>query len=197
MAEPDALRLTHGLRRLIELSIFVDAPDHELGRVADDVDALVERLSAFGMRDRWYDADTALGFLGYLDHSPFVGVRHPMSPPMHIDRFEGGVVGRAVFGRAYEGPPGSVHGGFVAAAFDEVLGAAQALTGRPGYTGTLTVRYERPTPLAVELEFRGWVDRVEGRKIFTKGECFAGETCTARADAVFLSVADVAEPGLG
>ena len=31
------------------------------------------------------------------------------------------------FGAAYEGPPGSVHGGIIAAAFDEVLGMTQSL----------------------------------------------------------------------
>ena len=36
------------------------------------------------------------------------------------------------FGSAYEGPPGCVHGGFVAAAFDEVLGFVQSLGGQPG-----------------------------------------------------------------
>ncbi len=79
------------------------------------------------------------------------------------------VEGRGTFGVAYEGPPGHVHGGFLAAAFDEVLGMAQSLTGNPGMTGTLTIRYRRPTPLLTELVFEAYVDRVEGRKIFTHG----------------------------
>ena len=41
----------------------------------------------------------------------------------------------------------------VAAAFDEVLGFVQSLSGRPGMTGTLTVRYRKPTPLHTELRF--------------------------------------------
>ena len=62
-------------------------------------------------------------------------------------------LGLVRFGSAYEGPPGHVHGGFVAAAFDEVLGYVQSLGGRPGMTGTLTVRYRSPTPLYTELRF--------------------------------------------
>ena len=61
------------------------------------------------------------------------------------------IKGTVTFGSAYEGPPGHVHGGYVAAAFDELLGMTQSLGGMPGMTGTLTVRYRRPTPLRTEL----------------------------------------------
>ncbi len=69
-----------------------------------------------------------------------------------------GVIGHANFGVAYEGPPGYVHGGIIAAAFDEVLGMAQSLTGNPGMTGTLSIRYRRPDPcLLTELVFeKAW-----------------------------------------
>ena len=42
------------------------------------------------------------------------------------------VVGHVVFGDAYEGPPGCVHGGFIAAAFDEVLGFTSRSPACPG-----------------------------------------------------------------
>ncbi len=98
------------------------------------------------------------------------------------------VVGRVRYGYAYEGPPGCVHGGMIAAAFDEVLGFAQSLSGKPGMTGTLTIRYRKPTPLDTDLLFEGWVEKVEGRKIFTVGHCKAGEEITAEAEGLFISV---------
>jgi acyl-coenzyme A thioesterase PaaI-like protein len=98
------------------------------------------------------------------------------------------IIGRANFGAQYEGPPGHVHGGIIAAAFDEVLGMAQARTGRPGMTGTLTIRYRRPTPLHTEVVFEARVDRVEGRKIFAAGTLHAGETLCAEAEGIFISV---------
>ena len=61
----------------------------------------------------------------------------------HGDR----VTARSRFGSAYEGPPGCVHGGYVAAAFDELLGAAQSLSGTQGMTADLEVDYRTPTPL--------------------------------------------------
>jgi acyl-coenzyme A thioesterase PaaI-like protein len=81
-----------------------------------------------------------------------------------------------------------VHGGFLAAAFDEVLGMAQSLTGNPGMTGTLTIRYRRPTPLLTELTFEAFVDRVEGRKIFTHGTLSANGLLTAEAEGLFIAV---------
>jgi acyl-coenzyme A thioesterase PaaI-like protein len=81
-----------------------------------------------------------------------------------------------------------VHGGFVAAAFDEMLGFAQSLTGNPGMTGTLTVRYRAPTPLKAELGLEAWVERVEGRKIFARGTIRAGALLTAEAEGLFVSI---------
>ena len=47
------------------------------------------------------------------------------------------------------------HGGYVAAAFDEVLGLAQDLGGQSGMTGTLTIKYRRPTPLHADPHVPG------------------------------------------
>ena len=98
------------------------------------------------------------------------------------------VIGTVAFNAAYEGPPGNVHGGMVAAAWDEVLGMAQSLSGNAGFTGTLTIKYRTPTPLYEELVFKAWVDRVEGRKIFTAGTCHAGDRLTSEAEGIFITV---------
>ena len=55
------------------------------------------------------------------------------------------VTGHVTFGRAYQGPPGQVHGGVIAGVYDQVLGLANFVVGRPGFTGTLSVRYVAPT----------------------------------------------------
>ena len=60
----------------------------------------------------------------------------------------GGCWSEFTLGPVYEGPPGHVHGGLVAAMFDELLGFAQ-LSG--GFTGTLTIRYV-PGEALVELK---------------------------------------------
>ena len=55
-------------------------------------------------------------------------------------------------------------------------------------TGRLTVSYRSPTPLATELRFVGWLERVEGRKIFTRGELWAGDRLCAEAEGLFISI---------
>jgi acyl-coenzyme A thioesterase PaaI-like protein len=76
----------------------------------------------------------------------------------------------------------------VAAAFDEVLGMAQSIGGKPGMTGTLTVRYRSPTPLHTDVRFEGRLDRESGRKLFTSGRLWAGDTLCAEAEGLFISV---------
>jgi acyl-coenzyme A thioesterase PaaI-like protein len=82
-----------------------------------------------------------------------------------------------------------VHGGYILAAFDEVLGLAQDLGGQPGMTGTLTTKFRRPTPLHTDLRFVARIDRIEGRKTFTVGELYDPDgNLLAEADAVFITV---------
>ena len=97
-----------------------------------------------------------------------------------------GVEAHGTFGAAYEGPPGYVHGGWIALAFDEMLGIANIAAGHPGMTARLTVHYRKPTPLFRELRFRAWVDRVEGRRIMSRAEVWDGDTLTAEADGLFV-----------
>ena len=68
---------------------------------------------------------------GFFDHSPMLGRGQPDRAADLAARPRRAHDGRARrrSARAYEGPPGCVHGGFIAAAFDEVLGAVQSLSG--------------------------------------------------------------------
>ena len=129
----------------------------------------------------------------FLDRSPIIGAINPIAMPMTISTStdENGrvnVVGHVTFGSAYEGPPGCVHGGIIAAYFDEVCGVAQSTTGNPGMTVNLTIDYRAPTPLHRPLEFRAHVDSVEKRKITTKGSLYHGDTLCAEATGIFVSM---------
>ena len=123
-----------------------------------------------------------------FDYSPFIGLANPMSPPMHMDYDGDRVVCDVTFGSAFEGPPGCVHGGYVAAAFDEVLGAAQSLSGDQGMTARLITNYRFPTPLHEPLRVEAWLDRREGRKIFVQGSMSTGNVVTAEAEGLFIAL---------
>lgn len=193
----EAWRLASQLRRIIELLTLVEAPAQELHDAADAAAAFADRLDELLPKRTWsYEGFSEAAVAGspaaFFDRSPIIGRANPLAAPIDLSVVGEGddihVEGRARFSAAYEGPPGTLHGGFVAASFDEVLGLAQTLAGRTGMTGTLKVVYRSPTPLYEELRFRAWVDRIEGRKIFVAGTCHAGDRLTAEAEAIFIAV---------
>ncbi len=187
-------RLAEAMRRVIERLTTTEAPEAELRRAAERLEEYADHLATHPSHRRYegYAESATAGSEpeggGHFDWSPLIGRANPLAPPIVMRSENDRVHGRVVFGTAYEGPPGCVHGGFVAAAFDEVLGYAQALTGNPGFTGTLTIRYRTPTPLHAKLTFDAGVDRVEGRKIFASGTLHAGEQLCAEGEGVFISV---------
>ena len=185
-------RLADAMRLVIERLVPSNAPVDELGAAADGLERYAEALRAHPRLRRGHGhAESAnAGDVGaFFDQSPIIGLANPLAPPVTIARAgEKQAIATVVFGSAYEGPPGSVHGGFVAAAFDEVLGYVQSLSGAPGMTGTLTVRYRRPTPLHQKLVFHAELSRVEGRKIFAEARLEADGEVTAEATGIFISM---------
>lgn len=119
---------------------------------------------------------------------PFIGPSHPLAPPFVVHRHGDRAVGTATFGHVYEGPPGAVHGGVVAAMFDMVLGAATSIARLPGLTGTLTVRYRRATPIDREIRYEAWVERAEERKVLVAGVSTCDGELLAEGEAIFVRV---------
>jgi len=186
-------RLADAGRLVIERMATVDAPHEVIERAAELIEAAARELEGHGQLRRYEGFAESANAGGapspHFDHSPIMGMANPIAAPTRIESGgEGAIVMHIRFGSAYEGPPGSVHGGVVAAAFDEVLGMTQSLSGEPGMTGTLSIKYRRPTPLHTDLRFVGHLERVDGRKIFTKARCFAGDELTAEAEGLFIRV---------
>jgi acyl-coenzyme A thioesterase PaaI-like protein len=193
---PDAYRialreLAASLRELTAAVSDTTASRHELEQFTAQARALLDRMrvapsgrtrAGYG-KVAEHDSERA-----FLDTSPIIGLANPVAPPMRMWVDGEAICGVVTFGAAYEGPPGHVHGGFLAATFDDVLGAAQSATGKPGMTASLALKYRNPTPLGREARFRGWIDHVVGRKIHTRGTLHVGETLCAEAEATFISV---------
>jgi acyl-CoA thioesterase FadM len=55
-------------------------------------------------------------------------------------------------------------------------------------TGSLHVTYLKPTPLGVELEIRGRVKEIKGRKVVVDVSVFADGVVTARGEVVALQM---------
>ena len=186
--------LAEEVRAMIREILTTQATPDEVRRVHELVRAGVAALAAgaHGVADGVGEAALIERGRNFLARSPVMGSINPLAMPLAITVIGEGasaaVEGRVTFSNAYEGAPGCVHGGFVASTFDEVLGVAQSASGNPGMTVNLTVDYRSPTPIKRELVFRGWCEKVEGRKIFTRGTVHAGDTLCAEATGLFVSM---------
>ncbi|MCF2532730.1 PaaI family thioesterase [Yinghuangia soli] len=178
-------RLAEAARRLVEAVKLADAEGDAdaLQSVADDVSDLAARIAALpSLRDR----EPNLADLQLHERSPLVGAANPLAPPMELEADGPVIRAHAVFNAAYEGPLGRVHGGYVAAAFDEVMGVAQSGSGRLGMTAYLTVRMKRSTPLHERVDYEAEVTRVEGRKAWVTARSYAGGVLVADAEGLFV-----------
>jgi len=184
-------RVASALRAVIERFVATTAPIEVFHGVADELEAVAARLGEYPQGHLFLGFAEAAN-LGpaeaMLDNSPLMGLSNPLAPPMDISIVGNEVSGTVTCGSAYEGPPGHVHGGFIAAMFDDLLGLAQGLSGHHGMTGRLTIHYRSPTPLHTELTLRGWLERADGRKILCRGTMHAGEVLCAEAEGLFITV---------
>ena len=190
---PEHERLAEALRRVTNQLVLTAASPEELARAAEQVEAVAEALAP--VTPEWTLSVPA--FVSsrephrYFPFSPQIGLSNPLAPPVRVWIDDDDTVhGTVNLDAAYEGPPGCVHGGFIAAGFDEVLGFTQAHANRPGMSANLTIDYRSPTPLHRELHFRGRIERVDGRKTFTSAELVVAdeERVCARATGLFIAV---------
>ncbi|MCU1351006.1 MAG: hypothetical protein JWM05_215 [Acidimicrobiales bacterium] len=189
--QADLKALADATRLLVNRLVATDAPDEVIRAATVEVAAAADRFAGYhqGSLYGFGESANAGGYdMPMYDHSPLIGIGNPLAPPLQLRQDGDVLIGTVTFGGAYEGPPGCVHGGYIAAGFDEVLGATQSMSGAPGMTGTLSIRYESPTPLHTELRYEGRLVGVERRKIFTEGLLYAGDQLTARAEGLFISM---------
>ena len=167
--------LAGALRRLLDVAVdarTLDAPT--LVHAAHAIDGASEAIEA--ARDR-LPLDQRL--------IPFDGQRAPM-PAWEFELHGDGLVARGRFSNGHTGPPGTVHGGWVAFAFDEILGWANVQAGFPSMTGKLTIRYRKPTPVGVPVEFSVPWPRVEGKRVHVHGTLSVDGSVTAEAEGLFV-----------
>ena len=186
----DELRaLADAVRRLADVTVRSAPPPELTATLASEVDAIADRLSAH-VPDPPFPrfvagiADDAV----ITDRMPFDAVIGPFNPialPVEVAVEGDRAVGRARFTTAYEGPPGLVHGGVLAAAFDMVLSVANQAAEVAGPTVSLTMRYRRPTLLHRDLVIEAEVAETDGRRTRTTGRVVQDGKVTVEAEGVF------------
>jgi acyl-coenzyme A thioesterase PaaI-like protein len=178
------------VRRINSLIVGTPVEDAVLGSVAGELEAavaLLEKGAGPGRRPRVHP-DAKGPPQDYFPTSPVIGFANPIAPPVEVVLAEGGLDGKVFFDYQYEGPPGCVHGGVIALVFDELLGAANISVNAPGMTGTLTIRYRKPTPILTDLRLEARFVSRDGRKIRTWGGMYDGDELTAEAEGIFIEL---------
>ena len=177
--------LAQSVRELADAVIRTEVDDEDVRLAQAEIEAITKRLrerqlaGSYGVRFNGAGQARAWG-------NAVVGLRNPVAPPLVVQHDDSGRAWSDFrLGAAYEGPPGLVHGGVSALILDQLLGEAASAGGKPGMTGTLTLRYRRATALG-DLHAEARIDRVEGYKTFTVGTISDAEGVTVEAEAVFI-----------
>jgi acyl-coenzyme A thioesterase PaaI-like protein len=188
-AEADRVRglyapLADAVRDLIDATIRTEVDDDVVDSARTAIEAVTQSLR---------QQTRPLGVSFVVDGRPLplgnaaVGVCNPIAPPLVVRHdSDGRCRSEFVLGTAYEGPPGRVHGGVSALILDHMLGeAASEGLSKARFTGTITVKYLRGTPLG-PLRCEAWIDRAEGVKVFARGTISDPDGVTVEAEGVFI-----------
>jgi hypothetical protein len=187
-------RLADAVRRVVEDGALVDAAQASEADL-ESLIAATETLSAQFAAVASHRENGGLNYEGsgwegaLIERSPISGHSNPLAAPLVVEPMGGdGVLhAHANYGYAYEGPPGHLHGGAVAGAFDEMVGIGQAASGQAGFTGRLTIRMRRPTPLHTRIDYEAGVTSAEGRKIKVWSRSTAGGEVLCDAEALMIT----------
>ena len=138
-------RLALGVRGLVEDIAVADSTAgvealHDASRKVDEARKAISTLATLT------EGDISLRENLPPERGPFLGQGNAVAPPLHLDVAEDHAIGWAIYGKAYDGSVGLVHGGAVTASFADVLASAQALHAPQAHIGTITVRFRAPIP---------------------------------------------------
>jgi hypothetical protein len=187
------------VRRVTSLVLALEAPSPVVAELCAALERAEQQLAALApadLRPRVGANAEGSGRL-YLDHSRDVGAFNPVFPGYTIAVEGNRAEGTVAFPVLYEGPPGLVHGGFLAVFFDQAIQHHNCDLGQAGKTTRLEIRYRAPTPLLATLRFE--IERaVADGRIESTARLFAGSAlcseATVRAVAGDLAALPAAAP---
>lgn len=99
-----------------------------------------------------------------------------------------GVTGRFVVRPALEGGPGVIHGGVMAAIFDELQGFSGMITQLVAVTAHLEVDYRKPIPLGATVNLDSTVHGRAGRKLYTSANAWIDGNMVASSQGIFVII---------
>lgn len=119
---------------------------------------------------------------------------NPQALPLEL-HFDGDTASATTVPNAlYEGPPESVHGGFLAHLMDCMLGTLVQSTGRRAVTATLEMTYLARTPLDVPVDLGARIVESSGRKILAEAWVEVDGARTVGARGLFIELREIPWP---
>lgn len=181
--------LAQAVRALIDATVRTAADEPAIRAATAAIEAVTESLQPLSTAG-WQHLRHAETGRPILFTNPAAGGRNPVAPPMVIHHDpDGRCWSEFTLGAAYEGPPGMAHGGISALVLDHLLGEAASVgLTKPRFTGTITLRYLRGTPLG-PLRAEAGIERVDGAKTFARGFIHDADGPTVEAEGVFITPA--------
>lgn len=185
------------IRDLIHALASADADDGSLEQVAVLVRSALDVLGPAPRRRRDFPDFANLSAIGdagmdLTDHAmadrAVAGPANPASVDITTQQVGDEALATVRFGAAFEGAPGRVHGGLIAAVFDDLTNYALAIIQEPGFTGRLTVNFRRPIPIETPVEFRARIRERDGRKLYIEADATIDDETLATAEALFILV---------
>ena len=185
-------RLAAATRALNEKLVSTDINPELAAALTEKIEDLTAELSRAEQVDGLVDM-AKRGERGTIDNVmgelvAMAGRSHPCSPDLVWQEEPNRITGTMTFGQAFEGPPGHVHGGWVAGVLDHLMGMTHVRTGYPGMTGGLSVRYLKPTPLNQVIQVSAEARELDDKRTEVKAAMRCGDTTTATAEAIFVRV---------
>jgi acyl-coenzyme A thioesterase PaaI-like protein len=189
-------QLAAAIRRISAVTVTFPLSDDEMAQAAEQLLGIAQVLEDSApatprVRTLLNLAGRDGNFRHILPTSPIIGFANPIAPPVEVWTVAGEdgnpeIRGRVTYNHLYEGPPNCVHGGVVAELFDELMGIAIVVAEKPAMTGTLTVRYRKPTPLLVPLDLVGRFVSSDGRKVHAWSAIYHEGVLVAEAEGLFI-----------
>jgi len=180
---PEVAELATAVRELLDRALALEHAPPELVALTARIRAASAALDAHVPADPAprIGERAADDMRVYVDHSRDVGAFHPAFPVYALRCADDRAEGEVTFPIVYEGPPGVVHGGFLALFFDCVLQQLNCDMGLAGKTTRLNLRYRRPTPLGRPLRVVAH-RTVEGDRIRSEAELRDGDEVLCAAE---------------
>ena len=191
------VRAAGAMRRLGHALVAHDVDAETFTDIADRIDVWLEEIESAPRRRRpvgdmkrslFSDPPPDGTDMEHFPDCVVSGSANPMGIAIRVHRDGDEAVAHVNLGAAFEGAPGRAHGGVVAALFDDVMGYILAILEQPAFTGELKVRYNAPTPVGVDLEFRARLRERSGRRMIIDAEARHGDKVISTSEGLFITI---------